>query len=82
MCGQISIAHLPEGIKHQGRYKVILSSQGRDQAVIRTIESNHQGVFCFQAKPGDYSVQVLQLSHTAITVSSYNLDATQPSCIS
>ncbi|XP_017337862.1 nodal modulator 1 [Ictalurus punctatus] len=58
MCGQISIAHLPEGIKHLGRYKVMLSGQGHDQTVIRMIESNQQGVFCFQAKPGDYSVQV------------------------
>lgn len=69
MCGQISIAHLPEGIKQLGRYKVMLSAQGRDEAVIRTIESNHQGVFCFQAKPGDYSIQVLYCSHVGITVS-------------
>lgn len=69
MCGQISIAHLPEGIKHLGRYKVMLSGQGHDQTVIRMIESNQQGVFCFQAKPGDYSVQVLQLSRVGITVS-------------
>ncbi|KAF5902948.1 nodal modulator 1-like, partial [Clarias magur] len=58
MCGQIAITHLPEGIKQLGHYKVMLTGQGRDQAVIRTIESNHQGVFCFQAKPGDYSIQV------------------------
>lgn len=68
MCGQISTAYLPEGIKHLGRYKVMLSSQGHDQAVIRTIESNHQGVFCFQAKPGDYTVQVLQFPLLSRTV--------------
>ncbi|KAL7891014.1 hypothetical protein AOLI_G00004900 [Acnodon oligacanthus] len=58
VCGQISVARLPEGVKHLGRYKVTLSGQGRDQGVVRTIESDHQGAFCFQAKPGDYSVQV------------------------
>uniref|UniRef100_A0A8B9KY12 Nodal modulator 1 n=1 Tax=Astyanax mexicanus TaxID=7994 RepID=A0A8B9KY12_ASTMX len=58
VCGQISVTRLPETIKHLGRYKVTLSGQGREQGVVRTIESDHQGAFCFQAKPGDYSVQV------------------------
>ncbi|XP_007258520.3 nodal modulator 1 [Astyanax mexicanus] len=58
VCGHISVTRLPETIKHLGRYKVTLSGQGREQGVVRTIESDHQGAFCFQAKPGDYSVQV------------------------
>lgn len=58
VCGQISITHLPEGIKHLGRYRVTLSGQGRQQGFVRTVESERHGVFCFQAKPGDYSVQV------------------------
>ncbi|XP_062854165.1 BOS complex subunit NOMO1 [Trichomycterus rosablanca] len=58
ICGQIFLARLPEGIKHLGRYKVTLSSQERSQGVLRAIESDHQGAFCFQAKPGDYSIQV------------------------
>ncbi|KAI4889980.1 hypothetical protein NFI96_024366, partial [Prochilodus magdalenae] len=58
VCGQISVTRLPEGIKHLGRYKVTLSGRGHDQGVVRTIESDNQGTFCFQAKPGDYGVQV------------------------
>ncbi|KAM4584395.1 BOS complex subunit NOMO1 [Odontesthes bonariensis] len=58
VCGQISISLLPEGMKQQGRYKVSLTPQGQDQASSRTIDSDPQGAFCFQAKPGDYSVHV------------------------
>ncbi|XP_076872142.1 BOS complex subunit NOMO1 [Brachyhypopomus gauderio] len=57
VCGQISVARLPEGLKHLNRFKVALSSPG--EGVVRTAESDHQGAFCFQAKPGDYRVQVL-----------------------
>uniref|UniRef100_A0AAX7TYV8 Prealbumin-like fold domain-containing protein n=1 Tax=Astatotilapia calliptera TaxID=8154 RepID=A0AAX7TYV8_ASTCA len=58
VCGQISISRLPEGMKQQGRYKVTLTHKSTDKAFIRTVESDHQGAFCFQAKPGDYSVHV------------------------
>uniref|UniRef100_A0A8C9XS04 NODAL modulator 1 n=1 Tax=Sander lucioperca TaxID=283035 RepID=A0A8C9XS04_SANLU len=58
VCGQISISHLPEGMKQQGRYKVSLTPPGQDSAASRTIDSDPQGAFCFQAKPGDYSVHV------------------------
>uniref|UniRef100_A0A8D3A306 Nodal modulator 1-like n=1 Tax=Scophthalmus maximus TaxID=52904 RepID=A0A8D3A306_SCOMX len=58
VCGQISISRLPEGMKQQGRYKVTLTHQGQDKTSSRTIESDPQGAFCFQAKPGDYSVHV------------------------
>ncbi|KAG7214542.1 hypothetical protein INR49_023057 [Caranx melampygus] len=57
VCGQISISHLPEGMKQQGRYKVTLTLQG-DKSSGRTVDSDPQGAFCFQAKPGDYSVHV------------------------
>lgn len=58
MCGQISISRLPEGMKQQGRYKVTLKHQDPERTSSKTIESDPQGGFCFQAKPGDYSVQV------------------------
>lgn len=58
MCGQILVSRLPEGVKQLGRYKVMLSAQSQDQ-VLRTIESDSQGAFCFQVKPDDYSVQVV-----------------------
>ncbi|CAB1453575.1 unnamed protein product [Pleuronectes platessa] len=58
VCGQISISRLPEGMKQQGRYKVTLTQQDQDKTSSRTIESDPQGAFCFQAKPGDYSVHV------------------------
>uniref|UniRef100_A0A667XUU7 NODAL modulator 1 n=1 Tax=Myripristis murdjan TaxID=586833 RepID=A0A667XUU7_9TELE len=58
VCGQISISRLPEGMKQQGRYKVTLTHQGQDKSSSRTTDSDPQGAFCFQAKPGDYSVQV------------------------
>ncbi|KAM8842505.1 BOS complex subunit NOMO1 [Synchiropus picturatus] len=58
VCGQISISHLPEGMKQQGRYKVTLTHQGKDKNSGRTIESDPQGAFCFQTKPGDYTVHV------------------------
>ncbi|KAI7807708.1 BOS complex subunit NOMO1 [Triplophysa rosa] len=57
VCGQILVSRLPEGVKQLGRYKVTLSAQRQDQ-VLRTIESDSQGAFCFQVKPDDYSVQV------------------------
>ncbi|KAM7418652.1 hypothetical protein PAMA_015993 [Pampus argenteus] len=58
VCGQISISRLPEGMKQQGRYKVTLMHQGQDKTAGRTVDSDPQGAFCFQAKPGDYSVHV------------------------
>ncbi|KAI1896060.1 hypothetical protein AGOR_G00090910 [Albula goreensis] len=58
VCGQISISRLPEGMKQQSRYRVTLSPRGQDKAVSRTTDSDPQGAFCFQARPGDYSIQV------------------------
>ncbi|KAK1885759.1 Nodal modulator 3, partial [Dissostichus eleginoides] len=58
VCGQISVSRLPEGMKQQGRYKVTLTQQGQDKASSKTVDSDPQGAFCFQAKPGDYSVHV------------------------
>lgn len=58
VCGQISISRLPEGMKQQGRYKVTLKHQDPEKTSSKTIDSDPQGAFCFQAKPGDYSVQV------------------------
>uniref|UniRef100_A0AAQ4QE75 Nodal modulator n=1 Tax=Gasterosteus aculeatus aculeatus TaxID=481459 RepID=A0AAQ4QE75_GASAC len=58
VCGQISISRLPEGMKQQGRFKVTLTQRGQDKASSRTVDSDHQGAFCFQAKPGEYSVHV------------------------
>lgn len=58
VCGQISLSRLPEGMKQQGRYKVTLKHQDPDKTSRKTIDSDPQGVFCFQAKPGDYSVHV------------------------
>ncbi|CAB1344572.1 unnamed protein product [Coregonus sp. 'balchen'] len=58
VCGQIAITHLPEGMKQQGRYKVTLTPLGQDNTATRTTDSDQQGAFCFQAKPGDYSVTV------------------------
>ncbi|KPP67825.1 hypothetical protein Z043_113543 [Scleropages formosus] len=57
VCGRISITRLPEGLK-QGRYRVTLTAIGQDKAASRTAESDQQGAFCFQAKPGDYNIQV------------------------
>lgn len=58
MCGLISISRLPEGMKQQGRYKVTLKHLDQDKTSSKTIDSDPQGAFCFQAKPGDYSVHV------------------------
>ncbi|RXM33768.1 Nodal modulator 1 [Acipenser ruthenus] len=58
VCGQISILLLPEGMKQRSRYKVTLTPQGKEKTSSRTVESDPQGAFCFQAKPGEYSIQV------------------------
>ncbi|XP_062304047.1 BOS complex subunit NOMO1 [Osmerus eperlanus] len=58
VCGQIAVSRLPEGLKQLGRYRVTLAPLGQDQTAGRTADSDQQGGFCFQAKPGDYSVQV------------------------
>ncbi|KAK0146111.1 Nodal modulator 1 [Merluccius polli] len=57
-CGQISVSRLPEGVKQQSPYQVTLTPRGQDKSISRTTDSNPQGGFCFQAKPGDYSVHV------------------------
>ena len=56
VCGRIAVSRLPEGMKQQGRYKVTLTPSGQDKAA--TTESDHMGAFCFQARPGEYSIQV------------------------
>ncbi|XDV36118.1 hypothetical protein PO909_005962 [Leuciscus waleckii] len=56
VCGQILVTRLPETVKQLGHYKVTLSAQ--DQGFFRTVESDSHGAFCFQVKPGDYSLQV------------------------
>uniref|UniRef100_A0A3P9MQS5 Nodal modulator n=1 Tax=Oryzias latipes TaxID=8090 RepID=A0A3P9MQS5_ORYLA len=58
VCGQISISRLPEGMKQQSRFRVILTPRGQDKATSRSVDSDPQGAFCFQAKPGDYNIQV------------------------
>ncbi|XP_034043318.1 nodal modulator 1 [Thalassophryne amazonica] len=58
VCGRISISRLPEGMKQQGRYKVMLTYRGQDKTTNWIVDSDPQGGFCFQAKPGDYSVHV------------------------
>ncbi|KAF6716052.1 Nodal modulator 1 [Oryzias melastigma] len=58
VCGQISISRLPEGMKQQSRYRVILTPRGQDKATSRSVDSDPQGAFCFQAKPGDYNIHV------------------------
>uniref|UniRef100_H3BZK0 NODAL modulator 1 n=1 Tax=Tetraodon nigroviridis TaxID=99883 RepID=H3BZK0_TETNG len=66
VCGQISISRLPEGMKQQGRYKVTLKHQDPDKTSRKTTDSDPQGVFCFQAKPGDYSVHQVSLPESEI----------------
>uniref|UniRef100_A0A673NG20 Nodal modulator 1-like n=1 Tax=Sinocyclocheilus rhinocerous TaxID=307959 RepID=A0A673NG20_9TELE len=61
VCGHISVTHLPETVKQLGHYKVTLSTQRQDQGFFRTVESDSHGAFCFQVKPGDYSVQVMRI---------------------
>ena len=56
VCGRIAVSRLPEGMKQQSRYRVTLTT--RDQDLSTTADSDPQGGFCFQAKPGDYSVHV------------------------
>uniref|UniRef100_A0A8C1QUE4 Nodal modulator n=1 Tax=Cyprinus carpio TaxID=7962 RepID=A0A8C1QUE4_CYPCA len=56
VCGHISVIRLPETVKQLGHYKVTLSRQ--DQGFFRSVESDSHGAFCFQVKPGDYSIQV------------------------
>uniref|UniRef100_A0AAY4ATN9 Nodal modulator 1 n=1 Tax=Denticeps clupeoides TaxID=299321 RepID=A0AAY4ATN9_9TELE len=56
VCGLILIGHSPESLKLQGHYKVTLTPKG--QGPVQTTESDHQGGFCFQARPGDYSIEV------------------------
>ncbi|XP_077461040.1 BOS complex subunit NOMO1 [Stigmatopora argus] len=58
VCGQISISRLPEGMKQQGRYKVTLTHKGHEKPSAWNVDSDTQGAFCFQAKPGDYSIHV------------------------
>uniref|UniRef100_A0A3P9MQJ9 Nodal modulator n=1 Tax=Oryzias latipes TaxID=8090 RepID=A0A3P9MQJ9_ORYLA len=45
-------------MKQQSRFRVILTPRGQDKATSRSVDSDPQGAFCFQAKPGDYNIQV------------------------
>ncbi|CAL8358775.1 unnamed protein product [Boreogadus saida] len=60
VCGRIAVSRLPEGMKQQSRYRVTLRPRDQDQdpGLGKTADSDLQGGFCFQAKPGDYSVHV------------------------
>uniref|UniRef100_A0A673H3X6 Nodal modulator 1-like n=1 Tax=Sinocyclocheilus rhinocerous TaxID=307959 RepID=A0A673H3X6_9TELE len=58
VCGHISVILLPETVKQLGHYRVTLSTRRQDQGFFRTVESDRHGAFCFQVKPGDYSIQV------------------------
>ncbi|GAB1292109.1 Nodal modulator 1 [Apodemus speciosus] len=58
ICGQISIIRSPDAVKQMNKYKVVLSSQDKDKALV-TVESDAHGSFCFKAKPGSYKVQVV-----------------------
>lgn len=57
ICGQISIIRAPDTVKQMSKYKVVLSSQDKDKALV-TVETDAHGSFCFKAKPGIYKVQV------------------------
>uniref|UniRef100_A0A671LL93 Nodal modulator 1-like n=1 Tax=Sinocyclocheilus anshuiensis TaxID=1608454 RepID=A0A671LL93_9TELE len=77
MCGHISVTRLPETVKQLGHYKVTLSTQRQDQGFFRTVESDSHGAFCFQVKPGDYSVQVTLPESdvkAGLTLQPYSLD--------
>lgn len=45
-------------MKQQSRFRVILTPRGQDKATSRSVDSDPQGAFCFQAQPGDYNIQV------------------------
>lgn len=49
-------------MKQQGRYKVTMAHRGQEKTSSWTTDSDTQGAFCFQAKPGDYSVYVRLLT--------------------
>uniref|UniRef100_A0A672R3D4 Nodal modulator 1-like n=1 Tax=Sinocyclocheilus grahami TaxID=75366 RepID=A0A672R3D4_SINGR len=77
VCGHISVTRLPETVKQLGHYKVTLSAQRQDQGFFRTVESDSHGAFCFQVKPGDYSVQVTLPESdvkAGLTLQPYSLD--------
>lgn len=57
ICGQVTIVRSPDTVKQMNKYKVVLSSQDKDKALV-TVESDAHGSFCFKAKPGSYKVQV------------------------
>lgn len=57
ICGQIAIVRSPDTIKQMSKYRVVLSSQDKDKALL-TVDSDAHGSFCFKAKPGAYKVQV------------------------
>uniref|UniRef100_A0A8C4M0R3 Prealbumin-like fold domain-containing protein n=1 Tax=Equus asinus TaxID=9793 RepID=A0A8C4M0R3_EQUAS len=58
VCGQIAILRFPDSAKQMSKYRVVLSSQEKDKALV-TVEADAQGSFCFKAKPGTYKVQVV-----------------------
>nr|XP_020828069.1 nodal modulator 2 isoform X4 [Phascolarctos cinereus] len=58
VCGYISITRFPDTIKQISKYKVVMTSQGREKSLI-TAETDSRGEFCFKAKSGNYKVQVV-----------------------
>ncbi|XP_043945088.1 nodal modulator 1-like isoform X1 [Protopterus annectens] len=59
ICGQISVVRFPNGIKQMSKQRVTLSTEGKDKITSHTTEADSRGAFCFKAKPGTYSIQVV-----------------------
>uniref|UniRef100_A0A8C8RUX9 Nodal modulator 1 n=1 Tax=Pelusios castaneus TaxID=367368 RepID=A0A8C8RUX9_9SAUR len=59
VCGHISVTRFPDTIKQFNKYKVIMTPQDKDKTSLVTTETDSHGAFCFKAKPGTYSIQVI-----------------------
>ncbi|XP_077683739.1 BOS complex subunit NOMO1 isoform X2 [Eretmochelys imbricata] len=59
VCGQISVTRFPDTIKQFNKYKIIMMPQDKDKASLVTTETDPHGAFCFKAKSGTYSIQVI-----------------------
>uniref|UniRef100_A0A452HR85 Uncharacterized protein n=1 Tax=Gopherus agassizii TaxID=38772 RepID=A0A452HR85_9SAUR len=59
VCGQISVTRFPDTVKQFNKYKVIMMPQDKDKASLVTTETDPHGIFCFKAKLGTYSIQVI-----------------------
>ncbi|XP_007891916.2 nodal modulator 1 [Callorhinchus milii] len=58
VCGQVTIKRFPEGLK-QIKYKLTMTTQSKDKTSSVTTEMDARGLFCFQARPGSYNIQVV-----------------------